>query len=217
MININISTSQNQAFSSYYSIVIEWMHNRHFALKDSEHLLNKFVYTENMNKVMSYFLKLVGSFNDVYVSQSRIAQATGLGLRTVHRILQILSLIGLINKKYRGANRTCLYTRGPLLLDPNFKFSVMGILPRLYWATESLAARCKAKINMITSSLAARFGQVGVRLSNDNNKELKTYKKEPEFTPTDQDLRRYYEHEERIKQKKDDFAQEMAKLLGIQT
>lgn len=213
--NSNISVRNNQAFFKYYNIVVEWLNGRDIELKDSEHILMKYSFNENMRKVTEYILKLVGSFDEVHVSQAQIAKHTGLGLRTVHRILGILSKIGLVHKQYRGANRTCLYTRGHILIDPLVKFSLMKILPSLYWASESLARRCKEKFMSILSPLTASFKQVGVRLSNDKNKELNTIKKNIQSTKKTEEIRveiiRNYEPDP----EHDSFFNEFANILGI--
>jgi hypothetical protein len=222
MNNYNISPRKNQTYFRFYHVIIQWLKGFQLELKDPEHLLVKNKFTGSMHKIMNYILKLIGSFENVYVCQQTIARKIGISLRTVSRCLSLLFKIGLLSRTYRGANKTLLYFRGPLLLDSNIKFALKDIFPGLYWASESLALKCKNKFNALGGALLAVFNPFGVRLSNDKIKELNTSKKTnihnqntEEFIPSQDDIIRldcYLEYEKR---RKEEFSKEMALILGI--
>lgn len=222
--NNNISVRNNQAFPKYYNITINWMFGITPELKDPEHLLVKHKFTKNSRKILITLLKYMGVNQQTYISQELIARKSGVHHDTVYRTLKLFAELGIIKKKYRGANKTCIYSFGKFLHDPLVKYALRDLIPNLYWAIESAARICKNLLGALISPIAAIFKHDTARLSNDKNKELKYIytrergeQKPKEFVPTQDDIQRYREYEKDLKKKKDDYAAELAKLLGLQT
>jgi hypothetical protein len=220
----NISVRNNQPFFKYYNITVNWIFGVTPELKDSEHLLVKHKFTNNSRKILITLLKYMGVNQHTYVSQELIARKSGVHHDTVHRTLKLFHALGIIKKKYRGANKTCLYSFGKFLHDPQVKYALRDIIPNLYWSIESAARICQKFLGALISPIAAIFKQDTARLSNDKNKELKYIytrerrdQKPKEFVPTQVDIDRYRQYEQVEQKKKNDFAADMAKLLGLQT
>lgn len=222
--NTNISVRNNQALFKYYNITVNWMFGIMPELKDSEHVLMKHKFTKNSRKILITLLRYMGVNQSTYVSQELIARKSGVHHDTVYRTLKLFAELGIIRKKYRGANKTCVYSFGSFLHDPQVKYALRDLIPNLYWSIESAARICQKFLGALISPIAAIFKHDTARLSKDKNKDLK-YKytrerreqKPEEFVPTQDDIDRYREYEKDQKKKKDDFAEELAKLLGLQT
>lgn len=193
-------------------------------LNDHEHLLVRHKFTENSRKILITLLQYMGVNHQTYVTQELIAQKSGVHHDTVHRSLKLFHALGIIKKKYRGANKTCLYSFSSFLHDPNVKYALRDIIPNLYWSIESNVRICKQMLGGLISPIAAIFKHDTARLSNDKNKDIfntsireRRDQKPKEFIPTSQDIVRYRQYEQVEQEKKNDFAAEMAKLLGIST
>ncbi len=218
----NISARNNQPFFQYYYLTVNWMRGISPELKDSEHLLVKHKFTKNSRKILMTLLRYMGVNHQTYVSQELIAIKSGVHHDTVNRTLKLFHLLGIIKKKYRGANKTCLYSFGSFLHDPSVKYALRDLIPNLYWSIESNISICKKMLTGLLSPVANVFRQNTARLFNNNNKDtLYTHRKEKmdkkiqDFVPDFRDIEKYREYEEKEKEKKNNFAVEMAQLLGL--
>lgn len=171
--NSNITVRNNQAFFSYYNVTVNWMFGISPEYKDSEHLLMKHKFTKNSHKILITLLRYMGVNQHTYVSQELIAQKSGVHHDTVHRTLKLFHALGIINKKYRGANKTCTYSFSKFLHDPRVKYALKDFIPNLYWSIESCARICQKFLQGVLSPLAAIFKHDTARLSNDKKKEYK--------------------------------------------
>lgn len=220
--NYNISVSINQAFLQYYNITVNWMYGITPEIKDRQHLLVNHKFTENSRKILTVLLKYMGVNHSTYVSQDLIARKAGVHHDTVHRTLKLFHKLGIINKKYRGANKTCIYSFGKFLHDPQVKYALRDLIPNLYWSIESYVRICKKFLGNLILPISANFKRDTARLSNDKNKDIhkristaKDIKDSEVYVPTDEDISRYRKYQEREQANKDSFQEEMRKLLGL--
>lgn len=220
--NYNNSVSNNQAFLQYYNITVNWICGVTPELKDPEHILVKYKFTKNSRTILLTLLKYMGVNHSTYVSQDLIARKSGVHHDTVHRTLKLFHKLGIINKKYRGANKTCIYSFGKFLHDPQVKYALRDIIPNLYWSIESYVRICKKFLGSLIFPIAASFKHDTARLSNDKNKDINkripkaNQAKDSEvYVPTEQDISRYHKYQEREQRNKDSFQEEMRKLLGL--
>jgi hypothetical protein len=222
--NYNISVSNNQAFSKQHSNLVYWLGGATSATFVPEQLYTSFKFTSDRKKILICLLKYIGVYHQAFPSHNTIARLSGVHHDTVYRTIKLFVKFGILKKRYRGANKTCVYSLGSALYDPYVKWACKDILVNLYWAVESAVAKAKEMIQGLGSNLAASFNSVTARFSKENNKDINTYKsrtiteqKEEEFTPTQEDLDKYQRHEDEVKKRKDDYAAELAKLLNLPT
>ena len=222
MNNNNISVSNNQAFPKYYNITVNWMYGVTPEMKDPAHLLVLHKFTENSRKILVTLLDYMAVNQSAYVSQELIARKSGVHHDTVCRTLKLFHNLGIIRKKYRGANRTCIYSFSKFLHDPQVKFALRDLIPNLYWAIESYIRVCKKVLGKVIFPIAAVFKRDTARLSNDKNKDIKkNYPREKDikiqdkYIPTDIDISIYEKYLKEEQRKKDSFVDEMRKLLGV--
>ncbi len=180
--NYIISNRNNQDFYEYCYIIINWLLGSKIVLKDLEHLLVRYRFTDNKRKILEVLIRYTGIYHETYISQFLIAKLSGVHHDTVNKALKLFAALGLIKKKNRGPNRTCVYSLGSMFHDPKFKWAVKDIFPSLHWATSSIIRRCKSMLSNIISPLVSVFNQNTARLSNDKNKDINTIKKRFEYT-----------------------------------
>lgn len=140
------------------------------------------IFTDNKKSILTILIKYTGIYHDTYISQRKIAQLAGVHHDTVWRTLKLFHALGIIKKKYRGANRTCIYSLGKIFHDVNVKWALKDILPNLFWSITTTVSRCKLMLSGLIKPIAASFRTDTARLSNDKNKDLNTIKKRYEYT-----------------------------------
>jgi len=118
----------------------------------------------------------IGSNVSCYLKQETIARRAGVHHDTALNAIKLFVEMGLLKKIYRGANRTCLYSLGSRLCEPQFVFGLRYSLKNAYWALRSCVARAKKMLGSVVGGLVHVFTKNTARLSKDKKKYLNTYK-----------------------------------------
>lgn len=227
-LNTNISVRNNQAFSKESLQILYWFKGSLSGYNDPKGLFTNKRYTKNRKKILLCILKYIGCFSMVYISQQTIARLTGVHHDTVLRAINLFVELGVLKKKYRGANRTCLYSLGSLMYQPQFMFGIRYSLKNAYWAMKSSVARAKGMLSGLTGGLTANFRVNTARLSKDKTKDINTMKninyllqkKQKEIQEvvdplSPEDILKYEHHMTLEKKEKERKQKEFAAMLGF--
>lgn len=170
MNNHNISPRNNQAFSKQYISLVYWMGGSLSGYGNYKPLSIPHEFTYIRQRILQVIIRYCGIYQNVYMSQDRIAQISNCHHDTVLRNIKLFVELGILKKKYRGANRTCEYSLTSFFHNQKVQWALRDIIPNLYWSIKSAVRRCQTMLSGIISSITAR-------LSNDKNKRINTYKK----------------------------------------
>lgn len=174
MYNHTISVSNNQAFSKQYISLIYWMGGTLSGYTNYKTLFIQHKLTSVRKSILSTILKYCGIYQDVYMSQDKIAELSGCHHDTVLRTIKLFVEIGLLKKKYRGANRTCVYSLASFFHNARVQYALRDVFSNLYWSIKSAVRRCQSILGSLVKSV---YKPITARLSNDKNKDINTIKK----------------------------------------
>lgn len=178
MNNYIISPRNNQAFSKQYISLIYWFGGSLSGYHNYEPLSIDHRLTSIRKSILSVMLKYCGIYQQVYISQERIAQLAGCHHDTVLRAVKLFVELGLLKKKYRGANRTCVYSLSSFFHHERVQYALRDVFPNLYWSIKSAVRRCKKLLSGLVKSI---YKPITARLSNDKNKDIHTVKEYPKI------------------------------------
>lgn len=221
-----ISDRNNQVFSKYYNVIVQWIKGGELNLKDDDHILMNNRCTTNRIKILQTIIKFTGIYSETYISQENIAKICGIHHDTVLRALKLFHELGIIKKVYRGANRTCMYSLGKFFNDDNVRWALKEVLPNLYWAIQSSIRRCKSMLSGLIGGLCRKISFRGknntARLSKDKMKDLniikddiKNNQKDKNLKMTELDQAKLKEYLELERIKKDKIAEEFRNMLFV--
>ncbi len=88
--------------------------------------------------VLNAIIILSKRFRLVYATQARIAEMADVHFKTVQKEVKILASLGLIAKKYNGANKTCWYKSSKYFDDLSVMESLKGKLYIFYFTLRML-------------------------------------------------------------------------------
>lgn len=174
MYNNTISVSNNQAFSKQYISLVYWMGGTLPGYHNYKPLFIQHKLTSVRKSILSTILKYCGIYQDVYLSQDKIAKLSGCHHDTVLRAIKLFVQLGLLKKKYRGANRTCVYSLASFFHHERVQYALRDIFTNLYWSIKSAVRRCQSFVGGLVNAI---LKPITARLSNDKNKDINTYKK----------------------------------------
>ena len=172
--NTNNSVRNNQAISKEYLTILYWMGGVLEGYNDPDDIPTEKLFTENRKNILITVLKYIGCYSFTYISQETIAKKSGVHHDTVNRTIKLFVELGILKKKYRGANKTCLYSMGSFLYHPQVLYGLRNILPNLFWAFNSSLHRVKSMLASLKNGLASTFTEVTARFPIGKNKYIKT-------------------------------------------
>ncbi len=180
MNNLNISPRNNQAFSKQYISILYWMGGSLSGYHNYNPLSIPYVFTSTRKNILSVILRFCGLYRDAYLSQEKIAELSGCHHDTVLRAIKLFVELGILKKKYRGANRTCVYSLTSFFHNERVQWALKDIIPNLYWSIKEGVRKCKKFLSELAMTIykpnRANYKPVTARLSNDKNKSINTKK-----------------------------------------
>lgn len=180
MINSNISLRNNQVILQRDLQAIYWLGGRLSGYNEPEVISDLPKFTDLKKNILKTMLMYLGVNHKVYVSQQTIAEKVGCHHDTVYEAIKLFVDLGILKKKYRGANKTCVYFMGSLLYLDQVKLCLKDILPNLWWSFNSMMKIAEESLHNTFITMAQKsyfaFNQnkFPARLSNDNNKDKNT-------------------------------------------
>ena len=177
MINSNISLRNNQVILQRDLQAIYWLGGRLSGYNEPEVISDLPKFTDLKKNILKTMLMYLGVNHKVYVSQQTIAEKVGCHHDTVYEAIKLFVDLGILKKKYRGANKTCVYFMGSLLYLDQVKLCLKDILPNLWWSFNSMMKIAEESLHNTFITMAQKsyfaFNQnkFPARLSNDNNKD----------------------------------------------